>query len=190
MKLAIALIVFVAGIVGDPADARPPMRLHDAPLELPSPRFTDEAGDPVALDRWRGKVVLVNVWATWCVPCREEMPTLDALQARLGGADFHVVALSIDRAGVPPIRRFYDEIGIRHLEIHNDASMRAGSALGVVGLPSTILIDRQGRELARLIGPAEWDAPEMVAFLEDVIGTTGNEPGTVGSDGDSIEGRQ
>jgi len=111
----------------------------------------------------------VNVWATWCVPCREEMPTLDALQAELGGDDFEVVALSIDRAGSQIVRRFYDEIGVTNLNMYVDQTMLSMTALRTVGLPTTILIDAQGRELGRLVGPAEWDDPEMVSFLRSFI---------------------
>ena len=117
----------------------------------------------------QGKVLLVNVWATWCIPCREEMPTLDALQATLGGDNFEVVALSIDRAGPPVVRKFYDEIGVKHLKTYVDKTMLSATALRTVGLPTTILINRQGQELGRLVGPAEWDDPEMIAFLRGFI---------------------
>lgn len=93
------------------------------------------------------------------------MPTLDRLQAALGGADFQVVALSIDRQGLPAVRKFYTEIGIRHLDMHVDGSGKAARDLGAVGLPTTLLIDRAGGEIGRLVGPAEWDAPEMIAFI-------------------------
>ena len=113
--------------------------------------------------------MLVNIWATWCPPCREEMPTLDALQARLGGPDFHVLPLSIDRAGLEPVRRFYRETGIRNLDLYIAEDTRAMLALAVVGLPTTILIDRMGREHGRLAGPAEWNSPEAVAQISALI---------------------
>jgi hypothetical protein len=97
------------------------------------------------------------------------MPTLDALQATLGGDNFEVVALSIDRAGTPVVRKFYDEIGVKHLKTYLDKTMLSATALRAVGLPTTILIDRQGQELGRLVGPAEWDDPEMIAFLRGFI---------------------
>lgn len=97
------------------------------------------------------------------------MPTLDRLQATLGGSDFEVVALSIDRGGAEVVKKFYTDIGIQHLSIHIDSSGKAGFALATAGLPTTLLIDRQGQELGRLIGPAEWDAPDMVAFLKSII---------------------
>jgi thiol-disulfide isomerase/thioredoxin len=143
--------------------------LHDTPQPLPTISFADERGNALTLDRWRGKVILLNVWATWCGPCRREMPTLDRLQATLGSERFEVVALSIDRAGVGVVRRFFDEIGVRHLGIFIDETMKASRDLRIFGLPGTLLIGPDGRELGRLIGPAEWDTPEMVAFFERVI---------------------
>lgn len=168
---------FLAGAVAlaaTPAFARPVMPLHDTPRELLSPPFIDGDGRELTLADFRGRVVLLNVWATWCVPCREEMPTLDRLQARLGGEDFQVLPLSIDRAGLEPVRRFYDEIGLRHLGMYLAEDLRAMQALAVVGLPTTLLIDREGREIARLVGPAEWDSPDVVEQLESVIATTRN----------------
>jgi thiol-disulfide isomerase/thioredoxin len=142
---------------------------------VPQVRFTDGDGRPHALADFRGKVVLLNVWATWCLPCRKEMPTLDRLQAALGGQNFAVVALSIDRQGAEAVRRFYSEIGVRNLAVHVDASGQALSALAALGLPTTILIDAEGRELGRLMGPAEWDAPDMVAFLKSIVEPKGRQ---------------
>jgi thiol-disulfide isomerase/thioredoxin len=152
-----------------PAIARPVMPLRDTPREMLSPPFVDGTGRDLTLADFRGRVLLLNVWATWCAPCREEMPTLDALEARLGGADFHVLPLSIDRAGLGPVRRFYEEIGIEHLAMYLAEDIRAMAALAVAGLPTTILIDRQGRELGRLSGPADWNSAENVALFETII---------------------
>ncbi|MBU0726708.1 MAG: TlpA family protein disulfide reductase [Alphaproteobacteria bacterium] len=151
------------------ADGPNAVPLHDTPQPLPTISFADEHGNALTLDRWHGKVVLLNLWATWCAPCRHEMPTLDRLQAKLGSDRFEVVTLSIDRAGVGVVRRFFDEIGIRHLGIFIDDTMKASRELRVYGLPRTLLIGLDGRELGRLIGPAEWDTPEMVAFFAGVI---------------------
>jgi thiol-disulfide isomerase/thioredoxin len=163
---------FIAGalaLAATPALARPLMPLHETPREMLSPPFVDGAGRDLTLADFRGRVVLLNVWATWCAPCREEMPTLDRLQARLGGDDFHVLPLSIDRAGLGPVRRFYDEIGIRNLDMYLAEDIRAMMAFAVIGLPTTLLIDRQGRERGRLTGPAEWDSPEAIAQLQTII---------------------
>jgi thiol-disulfide isomerase/thioredoxin len=165
--LAILAVFAIAG----PAYAGPPQNfvLHDTPVPVPELQFTDGQGQPRTLADFLGKVVLLNIWATWCLPCRTEMPTLDRLQASLGGNDFEIVALSIDRGGADAVRTFYTEIGIQHLAIHVDTSRKAGFALATAGLPTTLLIDAKGRELGRLIGPAEWDAPDMVTFLKSII---------------------
>lgn len=150
---------------GSPAKSPAAMTLHDAPRPVPELRFADGDGGPITLADFRGKVVLLNVWATWCGPCREEMPTLDRLQAALGGQDFEVVALSIDRIGIEAVDRFYAEIGAKHLGRYIDVSAKAARDLGAYGLPTTLLIDRDGREVARHVGPAEWDTPSMVTFF-------------------------
>jgi len=144
------------------------MPLHEEPQPLTDLVFANEAGEPRSLEDWRGKVVLLNVWATWCAPCRAEMPTLDRLQQRLGGAGFEVVALSVDRAGAGAVRKFFDEIGVK-LAIFIDQDGAAIRTLGLFGLPATLLIGPDGNELARLAGPAEWDTPEMVSFFEGII---------------------
>ncbi len=141
--------------------------IHDASRSLPEIKFEDGNGRARTLADLKGKAVLLNIWATWCVPCREEMPTLDALEAELGGPGFEVVPLSVDRAGPEVVRKFYAEIGIEHLGLYIDASMRASFDLQAPGLPTTLLIDSDGQELGRLVGPAEWDTPEMIAFLKN-----------------------
>lgn len=148
--------------------AQPPPRnfiLHHALKPVPAIGFEDDQGRARSLVDFRDKVVLLNIWATWCGPCRREMPSLDRLQAMMGGAEFEVVALSIDRSGIEVVRKFYADVGIRNLAIYIDASMKAMRELGTVGVPATLLIDREGRELGRLIGPAEWDEPDIVEFL-------------------------
>lgn len=151
--------------------AEPPQNfaVHEAPVPVPEISFEDGNGKPKMLADFHGKVVLLNVWATWCAPCRKEMPTLDRLQAKLGGPDFEVVALSMDRAGPDAVQMFYGEIGVTHLALNIDSSAKAMFTLGAVGLPMTLLIDRDGKEIGRLIGPAEWDAPDMVDFLRGRI---------------------
>jgi len=117
------------------------------------------------LANFHGKVVLLNLWATWCGPCREEMPTLDRLQAKLGGPDFEVVALSIDQEGVAVVKDFYEELGLKALSIFVDESMTAPVALKALGVPTTLLISREGQEIGRHTGPAEWDSPEVKALI-------------------------
>lgn len=141
------------------------LRMHASPRVLPEIAFVDGAGRPKTLADFRGKTVLLNVWATWCPPCREEMPSLDRLQKALGGPGFEVVALSIDAGGVPVVERFYKEIGIASLAIYVDSSMRAAGQLATPGVPTTLLIDGQERELGRHAGPASWDDPEVVRVI-------------------------
>jgi thiol-disulfide isomerase/thioredoxin len=175
--LAIASVIYIGGdklsgapTTGDKRVTTTSSRsfvMHEAPQPLAEITFDDGNGRARTLADFKGRTVLLNIWATWCVPCREEMPTLDALEAALGGPGFEVVALSLDRAGPEVVRRFYAEIGIQQLDLYIDASMQASFDLGAPGLPTTLLIDTEGRELGRLIGPAEWDTPEMVAFLKN-----------------------
>jgi len=131
---------------------------------LPEIRFQDASGDSRSLADFRGRVVLLNLWATWCVPCRKEMPSLDRLQTQLGGPAFEVVALSIDRSS-QAVREFYQQYGIRALALYIDPSTEVTRPLGTVGIPTTLLVDGEGRELWRRVGPAKWDAPAEVAEI-------------------------
>ncbi|MGL4287293.1 MAG: TlpA family protein disulfide reductase [Phreatobacter sp.] len=169
----LAAILAVAALTR-PVAAAPPRNflLHETPKPVPEIHFVDGDGRSSTLAEFRGKALLLNVWATWCLPCRKEMPALDRLQAELGGPDFMVVALSIDRAGAEAVRKFYAEVGITRLAIAVDSSARALRDLGIFGIPVTLLVDRDGSELGRLIGPAEWDSPEMLAFLREQIKRT------------------
>lgn len=152
--------------------AAPPagFTIHRKPRSLPPLGFQSGIGQTLSLDDFRGNVVLLNVWATWCAPCRAEMPTLDNLQAKLGGTGFEVLALSVDRGGQDDVAPFYRELGLQHLTVYVDKKETAQSSLGIFGLPTTLLIDDEGRELGRLIGPAEWDSTDMIAFLQSMIG--------------------
>lgn len=143
--------------------------MHGTPKPLHAMAFEDGQNRPRSLADFKGRIVLLNIWATWCVPCRREMPALDRLQARLGGPDFEVVPVSIDRGGIEAVKRFYSEIDAQNLGMYIDSSGQLVRALGAVGLPTTLLIDGAGRELARIIGPAEWDAPEIAELLKPVI---------------------
>ena len=145
------------------------MPLHDAKRPVPAIVFADETGNRLTLEDWRDKVILLNIWATWCPPCRHEMPTLDRLQGKLGGENFEVLALSIDRAGPKVVRAFFDKIEVKHLRLLIDETGASARNLGAYGLPVTLLIDPDGAELSRIIGPAEWDTPEMIAFFEKII---------------------
>ena len=139
------------------------------PEALPQIKFQDAEGRERTLADWRGKVVLLNLWATWCLPCRKEMPSLDRLQKELGSDKFEVVALSVDRKGLEASRKFLDETRVERLALYVDSSARANTELRAVGLPVTLLIDAQGRELGRLLGPAEWDSEDAKRLLRTVL---------------------
>ena len=167
-SMAAAVVVLASQFA---AGQEPPKNfvMHDAPKPVAAINFDDAQGRSRSLAEFKGKVVLLNIWATWCGPCRKEMPALDRLQAALGGPEFEVVALSIDRGGTDAVRKFFADIGIRTLAMYLDSSGQALRTLSALGLPTTLLIDREGREIGRLIGPAEWDAPEMVEFVQCVV---------------------
>ncbi len=114
---------------------------------------------------FRGKGVVVNFWATWCAPCVKEMPALDRLSAEVFGDGIDVLALSSDRGGADVVSKFYARRGITSLSVIIDEKSKVGRAVGLSGLPTTVMYDDEGREIGRVLGPAEWDAPESVAFL-------------------------
>ena len=131
--------------------------------------FKGKAGEELSLKSWQGRVVLLNLWATWCAPCRKEMPALDRLQAELGSKDFEVVALAVDRAGTEAAAKFLAQVDVKSLALYVDGTARAGTALKAVGLPTTILIDRRGREIGRLTGPAEWDSADAKRLIQAAL---------------------
>lgn len=139
--------------LGSVANFIPAREIAPAPLVT----FLDEDEAKLTLERFRGKIVVLNLWATWCTPCVAEMPMLDRLQQQLESVGVVVVALSIDRGGPEVVREFFDEHGIEHLKVYVDPTMRAQSDLKAIGLPTTILIDREGNDRGRIVGPAEWD---------------------------------
>jgi thiol-disulfide isomerase/thioredoxin len=140
----------------------------DRPL-VPDLSFKDAQGADVKLSRWQGRVVLLNLWATWCAPCRKEMPTLAELQKQLGSKDFEVVALSVDRKGLEASSVFLKEIGVDALALYVDDTTKSLDDLQALGLPVTVLIDRKGREIGRLLGPAEWNSAEAIALIRAAI---------------------
>ena len=167
-------ITFTSRPLASAQEATKTFIMHPAPKSVAPIGFVDEQGRTRSLGDFRGKVVVLNVWATWCVPCRTEMPTLDRLQAALGGADFEVVPVSIDRGGLDVVSKFFTEIGISNLTKVIDTSGQVLRSVGAVGLPTTLIIDRAGNEIGRVVGPAEWDAPEVVALLKSAMATPSN----------------
>jgi thiol-disulfide isomerase/thioredoxin len=143
--------------------------VHPEPKPLPDVAFADGAGKPLKLSDWKGRVVLINLWATWCAPCRKEMPDLAKLQAELGSGEFEVVAISVDRKGAEASSAFLTETGADALKLYVEPTTRIVGELQSAGLPATILVDRQGREVGRLLGPAHWAAPEAFALVRAAL---------------------
>ena len=146
------------------------------PQTMPDLVFSSADGKPHHLSEWRGKTVLLNLWATWCAPCKAEMPSLDRLQAKLGSDAFTVLAISVDRAGMEKPASFFAGNGITHLTLYNDNTPQTLNGLRVSGLPVSVIFDKEGREVARLIGPADWDGPRAAAQIEEFI-KSGRSPG-------------
>ena len=144
------------------------------PRAVPDLRFADGNGRALSLADFRGRPVVLNIWATWCVPCRKEMPTLDRLQAAFGKSVLTVLPLSIDRQETAVVRQFYRQLGLKALGVYVDPSGRAASEIGAIGIPTTLLIDRGGREVGRKIGPADWDSPKMIGLLRRHLGLSGS----------------
>lgn len=183
MRFSALATVLATFLIALPAAAEPPLAkfavgemsnvsVHDAPVPLPGHSFQGAQGQELSLESFQGKVVLVNLWATWCAPCRKEMPALDRLQATRGGEDFQVVAISVDRAGPEKAQGFLDEVGAKHLELYIDPTTRLSRDLGAYGLPVTLLLNRDSQEIARLVGPAEWDGAEAKALIDAAIAGT------------------
>lgn len=147
--------------------------LQDPPKSVPRIEFKNKDEKTLTLADFQGKVVLLNLWATWCAPCRREMPTLDRLQGALGGPKFEVVALSLDRNDKQKVADFLSDIGISYLAFYQDRTFKSARALRAIGLPTTLLIDREGKEIGRLLGPAEWDSPEAFALIEKYLKSGG-----------------
>ncbi len=141
----------------------------EAPVAVPDTPFIDAEGNQMQLGDWRGRVVLVNFWATWCAPCREEMPSLDALEAEMGGEDFAVLTIAAGRNPVPAIQKFYEEQGIENLPLLKDERQVLARGMGVMGLPVSVLIDREGMEVARVIGELDWADPAVKDVIAQMI---------------------
>jgi thiol-disulfide isomerase/thioredoxin len=138
---------------------------RDPPRPAPALAFTDRDGRPLALADFRGQWLLVNFWATWCAPCVREMPSLAQLQARLGDR-LKVLAISEDRGGATVVEPFLEKLALHDLAIYLDPKAGAQSAMSLRGLPTSLLIDREGRIRGALEGAAEWDSPKMIELVQ------------------------
>ena len=142
---------------------------HKEPKPFDDFKFQDAFGKTRSLSEWRGKVVLLNLWATWCAPCREEMPSLDNLKKHFSNEKFDVVTISMDRGGVSKPRKFFDEERIKYLDLFIDKTSRLMFQMKAVGLPATILLDQQGREIGRMAGPAQWDSDRAIDLVKKAL---------------------
>jgi thiol-disulfide isomerase/thioredoxin len=142
------------------------------PFPAPSVSFSDPAGNTVGLSDFRGTPVLVNLWATWCEPCLREMPSLERLQSHLGER-IAVVAVSEDRGGSKIVEPFIAKLGLKSVKNYLDPNSTVGKAFEVRGLPTSLLIDRDGRVLGRVEGAADWDSPKIRGILEPLLTADG-----------------
>ncbi len=149
------------------------LSMASQPLRLPELTFRDATGAEKKLSDWRGRTVLLNLWATWCVPCRQEMPALDELQAKLGSRDFEVVAVNIDTRDTDKPKAWLKEAGVTRLGYFSDANARIFQDLKMIGrafgMPTSVLIDAKGCEIASLAGPAEWASDDALKLVRAAI---------------------
>jgi thiol-disulfide isomerase/thioredoxin len=149
------------------------VNMAKTPLKVPPLSFLDASGTPKTLDDFRGRTILLNLWATWCVPCREEMPALEALEKTKGGADFQVVAVNIDTRDPNKPKAWLKEVGIHGLEYYADPEAKVFQELKAVGrafgMPTTMLIDGNGCEIGTIAGPAEWAGEDAVKLIEAAV---------------------
>jgi thiol-disulfide isomerase/thioredoxin len=149
------------------------LTVAQTPFRVPDLAFKDLVGHEVTLAAWRGRTVLLNLWATWCVPCRREMPALDALQAKLGGPNFQVVAIDIDTRNPEKPLAFLKNINVTHLVYYSDDSAKVFQDLKVAGkafgMPTTLLVDPKGCEIGDMAGPAEWSSDDGIKLVSAAI---------------------
>ncbi|WP_431197570.1 TlpA disulfide reductase family protein [Shimia thalassica] len=148
------------------------LNFHPELRQVSEKTFDAENGTKMTLADYEGQYVLLNFWATWCAPCRKEMPMLSDLQAEFGDDDFQVVTLATGRNAPPAMKKFFDEIGVDNLPLHRDPQSAVARDMAVLGLPVTALIDKNGNEIARLTGDADWSSDNAKAILRNVIGAT------------------
>ena len=146
------------------------VNIAKSPLKVPDLAFQDIAGKSLTLEHWRGRTVLLNLWATWCIPCRKEMPALDALQSRLGGPGFEVVSINIDTRDLEKPKSWLKEAGISKLAYYADPAAKSFQDLKAIGrafgMPTTLLVDPNGCEISSIAGPAEWHSEDAIKLIE------------------------
>ena len=176
LRIALAALIIAAGQAAAAPDLKPladgdmkKLAIHEEPKAVSEAEFeTAEDGSGTLAD-YRGKYVLVNFWATWCAPCRKEMPQLQALQDAYGGDGFEVVTIATGRNAPEKIEEFFAEAGVHSLPRHRDPKQALARDMAVLGLPITVLIDPEGREIARLIGDADWNSDSAHRIVEALL---------------------
>ncbi|MCR8548799.1 TlpA family protein disulfide reductase [Salipiger sp. P9] len=184
-NLALALLYTATAALANPAQADTAaaeaartgemrkLGFHASPKPVGSNDFVTFDGAPLNLADWKGKWVLVNFWATWCAPCKKEMPTLSALQQSMGGESFEVLTIATGRNPPPAMQEFFEEEGIDNLPLHRDPGAALGRQMGVLALPVTVILNPEGEEVARLMGEADWGSESALAVLSALIGPEG-----------------
>jgi thiol-disulfide isomerase/thioredoxin len=145
------------------------LQFHTDPALTSTKAFLDSDDSEKTLAEYQGRIVVLNFWATWCAPCRKEMPSLARLQDEFSTDELAVVTLAVGRNSPTGIRKFFDEIGVQNLPHYRDKRQGIASDMGVLGLPVTVILDREGLEIARLIGDAEWDTDSAKAIVSALV---------------------
>ena len=145
------------------------LKIHTESLSLPKFSFQDQLSRTVRVNDFKGSIVVLNLWATWCGPCVKELPSLDLLQSRFSKNKVTILAVSQDKTGAKLVPAFYKKLGIRNLAVHLDPQSDAMTAFRVHGLPTTIIIDQSGREISRLVGAIKWDSEEVESMLRALL---------------------
>ena len=179
--LAAAFLLFPAADVGEEAATdnaeltalldgdMKKLAFHPAPRPVPDTPFLSAEGGEARLSDYAGRHVLVNFWATWCAPCRKEMPMLSQIQEEFGGARFEVVTIATGRNAPPAIKSFFEDIGVDNLPMHRDPTQELAREMGVLGLPITVILDPENREIARMLGDADWSGDSARALIAALI---------------------
>ena len=145
------------------------LNFHSEPAPVPEAALVDLEENPRSLSEFHGKYVVLNFWATWCAPCRKEMPGLDALQAELGGETFEVVTVAVGRNPLPAIKKFFGETGVENVVALRDPKMVLSRSMAVLGLPVTVILNPEGQEIARMRGDADWSSDSAKAIVSALI---------------------